>query len=66
MSLVAKTFAHQNQSQNVSFIFLKQSKSWVEQQDKLNFACYLLRAGLLLGLFFDPADGGYEFLRNVS
>jgi hypothetical protein len=23
-------------------------------------------AGLLLGLFFDPADGGYMFLRNVG
>jgi hypothetical protein len=27
--------------------------------------CYLLHAGFLLGLFFDPEDGGDMFLRNV-
>jgi hypothetical protein len=26
------------------------------------FACFLLHAGFLLGLFFDPADGGSMFL----
>jgi hypothetical protein len=29
-------------------------------------ACYLLHAGLLLGLFFDTEDGGDLFLRNVG
>jgi hypothetical protein len=24
------------------------------------------RTGILLGLFFDPEDGGYMFLSNVS
>lgn len=28
-------------------------------------ACYMLHAGLLLGLF-DPEDGGDTFLKNVS
>jgi hypothetical protein len=29
-------------------------------------ACYLLRAGFLLGLIFDPKDGVYMFFRNVG
>jgi hypothetical protein len=28
-------------------------------------ACYLLHAGFLLRLFFDPEDGGKMFLQNV-
>jgi hypothetical protein len=32
----------------------------------LSSACYLLRAGFLRGLFFDPEDGGDMFLRNVG
>jgi hypothetical protein len=32
---------------------------------KHSSACYLLYAGFLLGLFFDPEDGGNMFLRNV-
>jgi hypothetical protein len=31
-----------------------------------SFACYLLHAGFLLGLFFDSEDGGDMFFRNVS
>jgi hypothetical protein len=29
-------------------------------------ACYLLHAGFLLILFFNPEDGGVMFLQNVS
>jgi hypothetical protein len=29
-------------------------------------SCYLLHAGFLLRLFFDPEDGGDIFLRNVG
>jgi hypothetical protein len=29
-------------------------------------ACYLLHAGFLLGLFFDPEDGRDMFLQNVG
>jgi hypothetical protein len=29
-------------------------------------ACYMLRVGFLLGLFFDPEDGGDMFLWNVG
>jgi hypothetical protein len=29
-------------------------------------ACYLLQAGFLLALFFDPEDGDEMFLRNVG
>jgi hypothetical protein len=29
-------------------------------------ACYLLHDGFLLGLFFNPEDGGDMFLQNVS
>jgi hypothetical protein len=29
-------------------------------------SCYLLHAGFLLGLFFDPEDAGDMFLRNIG
>jgi hypothetical protein len=29
-------------------------------------SCYLLHAGFLFGLFFDPEDGGDMFFRNVG
>jgi hypothetical protein len=33
---------------------------------KQHSACYQLYAGFLLGLFFDPEDGGDMFLQNAS
>jgi hypothetical protein len=46
--------------------YLKQNV-WREALEKIHkgFACYLLHAGFLFGLFFDPEDGGDMFLRNV-
>jgi hypothetical protein len=29
-------------------------------------ACYLLHAGFMFGLFFDPEDGGDMFLQNAG
>jgi hypothetical protein len=29
-------------------------------------ACSLLHSGFLLGIFFDPEDGSYTFLLNIS
>jgi hypothetical protein len=34
--------------------------------NKQGTACYLLHPRFLLGLFFDPEDGGDMFLRNVG
>jgi hypothetical protein len=33
---------------------------------RLQPACYLLHVDFLIGLFFDPEDGGDMFLRNVG
>jgi hypothetical protein len=58
---------HLNELQNVSFIFLEQSKSKAEKTSQAKLCLlYLLRAGLLLGLFFDPAYGGDTFIQNVK
>jgi hypothetical protein len=32
----------------------------------MGYACYLLHAGFLLGIVFDPEDGGNIFPRNVG
>jgi hypothetical protein len=32
----------------------------------IEYAATCFHAGFLLGLFFDPEDGGYMFLRNVG
>jgi hypothetical protein len=54
---------------------INRSKIWfvasnIDLQHKCNFyfrsACYLPDAGFLLGVIFDPEDGGDIFLRNIG
>jgi hypothetical protein len=40
--------------------------SWSRNEPSKSTASYLLLANFLLGLLFDPEDGGDMFLRNVS
>jgi hypothetical protein len=40
----------------------KQGEAGSEQSS----VCYMLHAGFLLGLFFDPEDGSDMFLRKVG
>jgi hypothetical protein len=35
-------------------------------EDSQSFGCYMLHAGFLLGLLFDPEDGGDMIFRNVD
>jgi hypothetical protein len=42
------------------------SKKQVESKASQSFAHYLLYAGFLPGLFFDPEDGNDMFLRNTG
>jgi hypothetical protein len=35
-------------------------------QQVASSACFLLRGSFLLGLFFDPEDGGNIFLQNIG
>jgi hypothetical protein len=37
-----------------------------EAGNELSSVSYLLPAGFLFGLFFDPEDGGNMFLQNVD
>jgi hypothetical protein len=48
---------------DAALIYLKSSVFW--DITPCGSACYLLFASFLLGLFFDPEDGGDIFLRNV-
>jgi hypothetical protein len=36
------------------------------KQHEAGFACYLLHSGFLLGLLFNPEDGGDMFLQNAG
>jgi hypothetical protein len=51
-----------NQLAEISGLYRKQEGNCISDCS----ACYLLRAGFFLGLFFDPKDGGEMFLGNVS
>jgi hypothetical protein len=35
-------------------------------EEEQGSACYLLQDGFLIGLFFEPEDGGDMFLRNAG
>jgi hypothetical protein len=47
-----------------SFYGTEGSSTYVSEDHE--YACYLLQAGFLLGLFIDPEDGGDMFLRNIG
>jgi hypothetical protein len=36
------------------------------KQGAISSACYLLHADFMLGMFFDPEDGGDVFFRDVD
>jgi hypothetical protein len=40
--------------------------SELKDKSKKSHVCYLLYLGFLLGLFFDPEDGGDIFFRNIG
>jgi hypothetical protein len=40
--------------------------SWPNNKPRKKQACCSFRAGLLLGLFFEPEDEGDKFVENVE
>jgi hypothetical protein len=50
----------------VKYNLYQARKKKAESESKQNFACYLIHAGFLRGLFFDLEDGGDMSLRNVG
>jgi hypothetical protein len=53
--------------EHVASIFRVEQYSKQETtMESMGSACYLLRAGFLLGLFSDPEDGGDMFFRNIG
>jgi hypothetical protein len=59
-------FEHDEQLYSLVSNFLKTLKKFVcSLVFSESSTCYLLHAGFLLVLFFNPEDGGIMFLRNV-
>jgi hypothetical protein len=52
--------------ENAASIFRVEELATQETSMKPSCACYLPHGGFLLGLSFNPEDGGDMFLRNVS
>jgi hypothetical protein len=50
----------------IASIFRPEEKDKHKTSLKYSFSCWLLHAGFLLGLLFNPEDGGDMFLRNVG
>jgi hypothetical protein len=58
----------------LSHLTFRRNIFWVEEETSQessmrqaeNSVCFLIHAGFLLGLLFNPEDGGEIFIRNVK
>jgi hypothetical protein len=66
-------FLHAGKQQFIVIIYINgcrilnsHSGGYEERYHRQSSACYLLHVGFLLGLFFDPKDGGDVFFLNIG